>query len=81
MVVVAHKTIVMYGDTVVFGMGTEQLYKIVIILLIPKDSSMFYSSVDDVIAAKNLYAGFAWALALLFEWWCFEKYSIGGRLR
>ena len=65
-IVIAHKAVVVDGDTVGFGVTTEQLQEIFIIFIITKNYPLLYASVDDVVVAGDFDAGFSWHNYSLF---------------
>jgi hypothetical protein len=59
MIMVGHEAVVMDRNVESLRIRADQLFEIFIILLVPKDHSLFDTAVDDMVEAGNLNAGFS----------------------
>jgi len=59
MVMVAHEAVVVDLDTVALGVGTHQIFEVIVIFSFEEDRSLLYASIDDMVIAWDFYTGFS----------------------
>jgi hypothetical protein len=64
---VGHEAIVVYGDVMVSGIQAHQLFEVFVVFFVFEHYSLFDSTIDNVVEAVDLYAGFSGHGRLLYS--------------
>ena len=67
MVVVIHKAVVMQSDIEKIFQSAKSFHEVLEVLTIMKDYSLFDTSVDYMVEARNIYTRFSWHGTPLFS--------------